>query len=314
MRTAGKMGIVTLSVVLVLVLGLATAYFCFEQLTAEPLPNPNGYDDFTAAGKALIGKVPDSESASIEECRDYIATNQLALDRGRLGLTRSCRIPAVSSLVWARHHVEDIMATKSLVGAFCLEGDVAKRENRPDKAAASYLTAIKVGTMSARGGVMIDGLVATACQAMGVRRLDSEMGSLSAEECRKLIAGLEEVETEQEPAAAIMTSERRWLISQLVTVDGFKEYLKEVADAKSLRPEKAIRARFVSQYEARSQWVPQLKAKLAVRAYFLEKGRWPAAWGDLVPGYLKQDPKVSFPPSDTNAISFKEPAAGVLIP
>jgi hypothetical protein len=59
----------------------------------EPLPNPNGYDDFVGAGAMLKGDVPDEMTGTLEECRKFVTANREALDRGHLGLTRECRVP-----------------------------------------------------------------------------------------------------------------------------------------------------------------------------------------------------------------------------
>jgi len=285
--------------------GLFLGWFFFLPPKAEPLPHPNGYDDFVAAGKMLKGNVPDEKTGTLEECREFVSANREALARGRLGLTRECRVPTEYSSTWLQSHLNQIMATRQLGHAFCVEGELAELEKRPVDAASSYLTAIKMGAMLAHGGVMIDGLIATACEGEGEIFLEREVRTLNIEQSRKLITELEKVESEQEPSAQIIKHEKRWVMGTLRSIGGIKTFVSESVATRSLKPGDAMQKVFSAEYGTRLQWTLQLKAKLAAHAYSLEKGRLPTSWNDLVPAYLKSVPNVPFRPGDTNRLSFK---------
>jgi hypothetical protein len=290
---------------LVLAAGLFMGYFFFQPPEPEPLPHPNGYDDFVAAGEMLKGEVPGEKTGTLEECRQFVSANREALARGRLGLAKECRVPTEYSSTWLQRHLNQIMATRKLGHAFCVEGELAMLEKRPGDAASNYLTVIKMGARLGHGGLMIDGLIATACEEEGAIFLEPEVGTLDIEQSRKLIAELEKVESEQEPSAQIIKHEKKWVRAVLRSFDGIKMFVSEAAATRSLNPAQTEQKNFLARYEARLQWALQLKAKLAARAYALEQGRLSASWNDLVPAYLKSVPNVPFGPGDTNRLSFK---------
>jgi hypothetical protein len=286
------------------------AHYSFSPPISEPLPNPNGYDDFVAAGEMITVEVPDDSTAMEHECREFVSTNRGALARGLLSLTKACRVPTEFSNAWISRHTTQTLATRKLARAFCAEGNLAKVERRTSDAAENYLAAIKMGAALAHGGVMIDGLVATACEGEGLRFLDLELPKLDAGQRRTLIAELEKVETEHEPAAEIIKHEKMWARGVLREPGGIQAYFHEVVEQHTLRPDAAAQNKFVPFYEARLQKEVQLKAKLAARAFALEKGRSPSTWSDLVPAYLKSVPDVPFSPTDTNRLDFKDQPFG----
>jgi len=303
-RPVGKIKIFLLIGGVILASGLFAVYFIFRPPKPVPLPNPNGYDDFVAAGEMVQGKVPDWKTGSVEELREFVSANRAALDRGRLGLTKQCRVPVEYSTTWLAGHTKQIMATRQLVHALCAEGKLAGLEKGPGSAAASYLMAINIGAKLARGGVMIDGLIATACEGEGEMRLESELETLDIEQSRKLIAELEEVQAEQATSAQIIKQEKMWTSGALRSIKGFKMYVGEVVETHSLNTTENEQKRFVAEYDARLKWAGQWQAKLAAHAYSLEKGHVPASWSDLVPAYLESVPNVPFGPGDTNRLSF----------
>jgi hypothetical protein len=304
MKPFGKVRISLLIGGLVLAAGLCVGWFFLQPPRPEPLPNPNGYDDFVAAGEMVKGDAPDEKAGSLEECRAFVSANRAALDRGRLGLAKQCRVPTQYSNTWPQDHLEQLLATKKLARAFCVEAELAKWEKRPADATASYLNAIKMGAVLAHGGVMIDGLIASACEGEGVIMLAPEVENLDIEQSRNLIAELEKVEAEHEPSAQIIKHERKWMMGLLRSFDGIKTFVSACSAARSLNPSKTAQKNFLVEYDARMHRALQLQAKIAAHAYALEKGRLPTKWNEVVPAYLKSVPNVPFGPSDTNRLNF----------
>lgn len=302
MKRIGMLGTVLLIAVMMVLVG----YLILTPPKPEAPPSPNGYDDFVAGGEMVTGEIPDYSTATVEERRAFVSTNQSAMQRGRLGLTEQCRVPSRYSASWLQAHFLEMMAVKKLAGAFCVEGDMAKLDRHPSDAAACYLDAMKMGAMCVHGGVMIDGLIGTAIQASGERRLDSLLENLDSRQSRKLILDLEKTEIEQESFSNIIKNEKLWVRGQLTSAQGIKDYFSEALVKRSLRTTTASQEAFVTQYESRLQWELQLKAKVAVHIYTLEKGHAPTSWNDLVPGYLKTVPNVPFGPGDTNQLKFQE--------
>ena len=60
-----------------------------QPAATPPLPHPNGYDDFLAAGNVLVSKVADDSILNKDELQEFVATNSESLLL-RFGLTRQC--------------------------------------------------------------------------------------------------------------------------------------------------------------------------------------------------------------------------------
>ena len=46
-----------------------------QPAATPPLPHPNGYDDFLAAGNVLVSKVADDSILNKDELQEFVATN-----------------------------------------------------------------------------------------------------------------------------------------------------------------------------------------------------------------------------------------------
>jgi len=58
-----------------------------------PLPNPNGYDDFLAADKLVVGDALNLYDLKDEELKTIVEQNRAALQAVRQGLTKECQMP-----------------------------------------------------------------------------------------------------------------------------------------------------------------------------------------------------------------------------
>lgn len=249
----------------------------------------------------LVGEVPDYKTATIEELREFVSANRPAFERVRQGLTKQCRLPAVYSPGHFPQSLDVSTANRKLARALTAAGWLAELENKPGDAAATYLKAIKMGARLSHGAVMWDALIATACEGEAENALELGMAVLDAEQLRKLIAELDKVGAELEPSDQILKHENMWARAQLRSIQGFKSYVGEVVDTRSLNPAYGAQQSFLRTYNARRQRELKLKARLAARAFELEKGRKPTGWPDLVPVYLQSVP---LDPGTTNQLSF----------
>ena len=159
---------------------------------------------------------------------------------------------------------------------------------------------MKLGAFIAHGGLIIDGLVSIVEEDQATTLINNIVGRLKLDQCRALLTELDKVEHEQETAASILTRQKKWRTRHLLTVDGFKGYLDEVEEAKSLNPYGRTSKFFSQQSDDCLQRQIDLKAKVAARAYRLAAGSSAKSWNDLVPVYLKTVPKVKFLPSDVD--------------
>jgi hypothetical protein len=260
----------------------------------RPLPNPNGYDNLVKAGEMAAIETGDFNEMKLEDLRAQAAKNSYALQAARIGLQEDCAVPLQFSENWVGRHLPELVGFKRLAQAFEVEGLLAEMENRPADAAKSYLDTIRLGHKSAQGGVLIDQLVGTAIEAIGVSHLQKLVDQLDAKSCRETAATLETLDAQRQTWNEVMQQERAW---SRRAYPGIKYRLTELVMSPSLK--KALQ-KAGQKFNGQEKKPRQLLVDLAARAYELEKGRRPASVADLVPDYLKAVPKD--PVSGTNLV------------
>ena len=72
------------------------------------------------------------------------------------------------------------------------------------------LDVIHLGNESARGGIVIDQLVGTAIEAIGVANLQKLVDQLDAKSCRETAATLETLDSQRQTWNEVMQQERDW--------------------------------------------------------------------------------------------------------
>jgi hypothetical protein len=248
-----------------------------------PLPKPNGYDDLVQAATMLADKTSDFATMSEGELRALVAKNARALKLARTGLSRECQVPLDYSAVNPTYFT-NLGGLKRLAQGLAAEGRLLELEGRPTDAAGSYLTVIRLGSASSRGGLLIDSLVGIAIEAIGTARLEKLGLTLDAKQCRQAATVLESCEAGREPTPAVLARERSWARRAL----GFKGQIARLVAFKSLRQSEQRAVAKVNTLQTRER---VLLIRLAARAYELDKGERPKSLGDLVPAYLKAIPQ-----------------------
>ena len=270
--------LVALALVAVLILVLS------RPAPATPLPNPNGYDDLVKAGRMLAGDFSNFGAADEPVLEKLVTNNIPACSLARTGLSRDSCVPPFSFTEFA-DHAQDFSSFKHLAQAFAAEGRLAELQGRPVQAAEAYLDTIRLAQSLTRGGVIIHGLVAVACEATGTARLEKLVSGLDAAGCRKVAASLEAIESRRVMPEQIAAEERRW-----GRRSGLKYQFAWVVEFRTMRQtEKG----FIQRAKAQILRVRRLEADFAARAYELEHGTRPPSLAALVPTYLKalpQDP------------------------
>src|SRR5262245_59901846 len=103
-------------------LGVLVLWALFEAVMhprpLPPLPNPNGYDDFLAAGNSLVGTGANPDNLDREALQALIATNKSGLQLLRLGLTRLCSVPTARAASNFGPVSGDLAALKSCARLF----------------------------------------------------------------------------------------------------------------------------------------------------------------------------------------------------
>jgi len=252
-----------------------------------PLPNPNGYEDLVKAGR-LIKSMAGYDQTNEQPLAELVATNAEALRLLRAGLSNQCRVPLQFSENYMANHLNDLAGCKRLAQVLAAEGRLAELEDRPADAAGSYLEAIHLGAESAHGGVLIDQLVGTAIEAIGVAGLQKLVDQLDAKSCRDTAAALETCDAQGQTWQQVMQQERDW---SRRSYPGVRYELVRLMRRNSMNK---VFQKAEDKFNKQRLKTQQVTVDLAARAYELENGHPPGTAADLVPEYLKAVPQNPF--------------------
>ena len=270
--------------VVVAVIGLV-AFSALRPLPPiPPLPADNGHDDIVNAAQMLPDNEGDYSSMSKEDLRALVAKNSAALKLARTGLEKQCRMPLDFSAD-STSHMDQLKNLKRLTYAFAAEARLAGMEDRFNDAAKSCLDTIHLGTESVRGGVVMDQLVGTAIEMIGISQLTNLVDHLDAKACRETAASLEAFDAQRQTWAEVLQQEQAW---SRRTFSGPRYALARMMTGGSVK--KALEGAGQKNKEQLRK-SRQLLIELAARTYELEKGNRPSSLSDLVPDYLKAIPQ-----------------------
>jgi len=269
-----------------LIVGMTLLAFLVYSIGRTParrsLPNPNGYDDFVEASKAIQGNSADFLTLDHESLRAALSTNTEPLRRLRLGLTRPCCLPMDFNLTNALPQLAEM---KRLVQLLTSEGRLREMENQPIEAAQSYVDAIRFGNEMSRGGYLITRLVGMACEALGYASLSKVAPKLGPDPSRSIVAELEKVDAGRVTWAEVLRNER------IFCTHSQKELLLHpVAMALSWWQSRGAIARAELKQKTVIAHERLLIAELALRASQAEQGHPPADLAELVGKYMTQVP------------------------
>src|SRR2546428_9520739 len=174
----------------------------------RPLPDPNGYDDFLAADKLVVGDALNLYDVKDEELRTVVGQNRAALQAVRQGLTKECQMPLTNDAQYLSQETQHLIQLRKLAFQLIGEGKLAEIEGRRADAVQSYLDEIRFGQEIGRGGLMIEKLLGIACQRPGLQALQRVAPKLRSEEFRKLTKALEEIDGRLEPWEAVLRRQK----------------------------------------------------------------------------------------------------------
>ena len=253
-----------------------------------PLPNPNGYDDFIKASKAIARSADDPSLIDLdhERLRVWVATNAEPLCLLRAGLNRLCAMPVEAALTNA--NMNQLADMKKLAHLLIAEGRLRELDNQPADAARSYTDLIRFGNEISRGGWLITRLVGIACEALGCRALAQVVPRLGREDVRLELRDLEKIDAGRVTWGEVRENERYFTRRQLrkywnplVWVVAWWQNRQALQGTETKHKLIVARERLVA-------------IELALRAYQSERGRPPTRLDDLVTNYLSRVPSDPF--------------------
>ncbi len=250
----------------------------------EATPSPNGCDDFLQAATLLRGSLPRrTRDDSHEAIAAYVATNQPALERLRIGLTRPSLVPSYD-LTNAQKHLDQMSGLKGLGILVARDAELARQSGDWERLVTSSTQGMELGLRIARGGVLMDQMVATAVESTGRVPLEKAAPDLPALPARKAALALATLETQREPFQRVLLSEEAFVRRKLPFTQRILWHLilKRMAQASFTRVEAKTTAAVLA--------TRNLTLNLAARAYTLDRGQPPPSPGSLVPEYLPSVP------------------------
>jgi hypothetical protein len=245
----------------------------------RPIPVPNGYDEFILASRMLGEKPAPVGKETPEQIAAYVASNRLALERLRIGLSRSSLAPAYASSN-AQTHLDTLSGMKALARLIAGEADLARQAKDWDRLVTASTQGIDFGVRLAQGGVLMDSLMATAAEAMARAPLEKALPELPAAPARKAALALVQLDPTRETFKGVMLYEELYVRrnSPMAMRVAWNLFLRRRTQAAFDKAE--------VKYNTSLLATRTLTVQLAARAYTLERGQAPSSPDALVPEYL----------------------------
>lgn len=178
-------------------------------IPASIFPRPNAFDDFAAAGRALVERKPHDPrlpaDIPLPEARHVVAANAIALKTLRAGFGHEYLSPPMRSLEDKASYLGDF---RDLARVLVLDGRVKAARGDWSGAVGSSLDAVQLGQETPRGNVILGDLVGIACGAIGRRPAWEWVTHLSAKEARAAAKRLERITAHPVSFADVLTEEK----------------------------------------------------------------------------------------------------------
>jgi len=274
----------------------------------RPIPSPNGYDDFVVAASMLLGErqAPVGKETP-EQLAAYVATNRLALERLRFGLTRSSSAPVYSSAN-VQTQLDTLSGMKALARLVAGEAESARQAQDWDRLVIASTQGMDFGLRLAQRGVLIDQLMATSAEAMARVPLEKALAEIPAAPARKAVLALLKLEPTRESFQSVLLNEELYVRrnSPLTMRIAWHLFLRRRIQATFDR----AKAKHVSNVIASRT----LSLQLAARAYTLERGQAPTSPQALIPEYLTAVPTHPVSGEPLSQLTPLAPIAGTKAP
>lgn len=283
-----------LAIALVALVGLAVVIF--RPAPAPPaLPSPNGYDDFVAAGEALVGNPSDFRQWSQEELTSFVAGNSNVWSLVQAGLRKECRAPAIRNQAQMQKLMSRMATLKSLARALGARSRLARLEGRTNEAVRICLDGVQMANGIGRGGTIIEALVDMACENIALEQLSKTLNSLDVETAIAAARRLAELDARNPGVTETVSNERAFSRSFGGLVGTYWVMADRLFGRGLLASgRKQFEAKWIVQTTRRRQIILQL----ARRAFEVENGRPPKNDSELVPDFLSELPTI--PTVNTN--------------
>lgn len=190
-----------------------------DQPALEPLPSPNAFDFYVAAGEmlvdsegieyALTGGAPErGAERTAEQLQDALRANAPALATFRAGLRHAYAHPPVTSFDTVLPHFS---RSRSLARVIALESRTLRENGDPVAALDSAIDGLEFGTQVGSDGPLIGLLVGIACEALARPQAWAAAELVDGPTAAAAARRLEAIEMRRAPFADVVEVEWRWL-------------------------------------------------------------------------------------------------------
>ncbi len=253
---------------------------------AIDLPEPNGYDELTRIASAINWSVvptQDSDIANARACKQFVLDNDGEFRLLREALRMPSKVPIAFNPNFMAVSLPHIQDQRELGRALSVEAKLATLEGRYADAADSYLTIVRLGNSSARGGLLVHELVGLALGGVGFDGMAATLPKLDAAELAEIRRGLIEAAADQEPIDQILDRERAFAPH----IGGWFYRIWMVLDPETFEASITPTEHAIHRHEV---LLRLFLAEAAVRQFELEQGTPPQSLAVLVPDYLGSVP------------------------
>lgn len=181
------------------------------------LPQPNGREDFVAAGRRLKLDVTFDPNVMFEELIDTrseleatIRDSRPALELMRQGLLKESMSPPNYTSDDLSEEIDFMMEITGIRRALAATGELAVLEGRVDDATHDYLDLIKLGMATRRGGMLVDMLFSMAIAHDGIDGLRKLRGQMTPQQRTAAIEKLTALYAAMEPQGEHELRDRIW--------------------------------------------------------------------------------------------------------
>ncbi len=260
------------------------------------MPDPNGWDDFDAAGKMVenskvLGTINNYDTATQAQLSTAVKAMAPVYERLKVGLERQVRCPV--DFDGFGLNFDSIQSMRSLARALAGRGRLATIEGRIGDAADSSLVGIRFGYAIRRGGLMVNALVGVACSGIGRRSLYDVHEELSSSQCSRLISELSQLERQAKPVEDFVHRDRIWSQHAFGWHNHLIQILEDMTEEGSLFG--TIEA-FCNAFWRERAEMRLLRLELAIQAWRVTHDRLPKSLSEVVPKYMDEIPVDPFDP------------------
>jgi len=252
-------------------------------IPASQPPEPNAYDDLLRIAVALKSIGPPGGSLA-SEAEQQVSPDQhrrVLFDELHAALRRPGAVPFRRDI--DSSYLPNIQSLRQLSRDLLADGDRHRLAGNTIDAQRRYLDLVELGPASSRGGWLVDRMLGTAFERMGIEGLRQLRESLSRDQRRALIDTLQAHEADWEPAADVLARE----LANLDRIVGWP------ARVSFLNPFAMIQATEQAD-DRRSATLRLLICETALAQYLADHGAPPAQLPELVPEYLSDVPDDPF--------------------